>query len=175
MTRECTVIIVTLFLTACGQSTNSDLKIPDKPVPASDSRTAIITYDTAQHWIFRNDTPATLSTKEINDIEDILKLFVAEYNAAQEKYIAETQLKLPDHKLANEDFMIELKNYSRQYVPVINAKGEKEIWVNCFCIISGTDWRERVVIVDDGGKCFFNLKVNLTTRTYYDESVNGEA
>ncbi len=175
MTKECLVIIVTLSLIACGKSTNSDLKIPDKPVPASDSKTTIIKYDTTQHWIFKNGTPTTLSPKEITDIEEILKLFVADYNAAREKYIAETQPKLPDQRLANEDFMIELKNYNRQYVPVINARGEKEIWVNCFCIINGTDWRERVVIVDDGGKCFFNLKINLTARTYYDESVNGEA
>src|SRR5687767_5549533 len=97
MTRECIlVIIVTLLLTACGHSTNFDLKIPDKPVPASDSQTAIIKYDSTQHWIFKNGAPTTLSITEINDIEGILKQFVSKYNTGQEKYILETQPKSPD-------------------------------------------------------------------------------
>ena len=30
-------------------------------------------------------------------------------------------------------------------------------------------------MVDDGGNCFFNVKVNLNTGQYYDLMVNGNA
>ena len=31
------------------------------------------------------------------------------------------------------------------------------------------------MIVDDGGNCYFNFKINLTTKKFYDLRVNGEA
>ena len=60
-------------------------------------------------------------------------------------------------------------------MPTINSKGEKEVWVNCFCGQWDKSSRTNPVIVMDGGNCFFNLKINLTTGQYYELIVNGEA
>lgn len=175
MARGNILIIVTLLLTACNQSPKSELKISDKLVPASDSQIAIIKYDTALHGMFKNGTPTTLSVKEINAIEEIMEQFVSEYNAKWETYILEKQPKSPDYRLSKEDFLIELRTYGRQYVAIVNINGDKEIWINCFCQIDGTDWKERVIVTKDGGKCHFQLKVNLTTKTFYEVNINGEA
>jgi len=66
-------------------------------------------------------------------------------------------------------------SYNIQLVPVLNSIGQKEVWVNCLC--SGTDdnWKKGITVVDDGGNCFFNLKINLTLKISYDFFVNGYA
>jgi hypothetical protein len=37
----------------------------------------------------------------------------------------------------------------KQLIAATNNKGEKEVWVNCFC---------RIYLVEDGGNCFFILR-----------------
>ena len=87
---------------------------------------------------------------------------------------------------------IMLNQYNRQYIATTNEGGQKEVWLNCFCkekegknrkvikqehkvSTSKENWRKKVVKVFDGGKCYFNLKVNLLTEKYYDFIVNGKA
>jgi hypothetical protein len=62
-------------------------------------------------------------------------------------------------------------------VGAVNSNGEKIIWINCFCKTeesSFKDWKKNIVLVKDGGNCFFNLKANITTNTFTDFFVNGE-
>ncbi|MEH6657058.1 hypothetical protein [Leeuwenhoekiella marinoflava] len=80
-----------------------------------------------------------------------------------------------------------INEYYRQYIPYINEKGERIIEVNAFCEIlelppkpdslsqgwTKQDWKNEMVIVDDGGTCYWQMKVNLTTNGYYDLSANG--
>ncbi len=55
----------------------------------------------------------------------------------------------------------------------INEEGEKEVWVNCFCKTDGQNWKKESIQVDDGGNCYFRVKINLTTGKYHDLMVNG--
>ena len=117
----------------------------------TDTNCAIIPYQPDCYWIFKNVQATTLSEREIQVVDSI-------YTYCKN-----------DHR----DELIKHANYKRQYVPVINNKGEKEVWVNCFCDYE-SDWQKRIVIVFDGGKCFFNLKINITKKEYYDFGTNGE-
>lgn len=120
----------------------------------------VIEYDARfRDYDFKNARPAALGKDEIGEVESLLKKAVDEYNARQK----------------SKDQIINLAEYKRQFVPFVNEKGEKEIWVNCFCSENFDDWRTRVVAVEDGGKCFFNLRVNLTAKKYGNLNVNGEA
>jgi hypothetical protein len=49
------------------------------------------------------------------------------------------------------------------------------VWINCFCNYEELDWKKSMVFVKYGGKCYFNLRVNLSRGTYYDLMVNGSA
>ncbi len=53
---------------------------------------------------------------------------------------------------------ISLENYNRQYVAAINAKGEKVVFINCFCEHRATNWKKVLNEVTDGGNCFFTFK-----------------
>ncbi len=118
---------------------------------------AILSYDISAPYEFRDLKKAELTKRDFNDIEIQLSKCVSEYNHT--------------HKFSN----INLRNYKRQYIAVTNAKGEKEVWVNCFCEIENDNWKKEIEVVFDGGDCYFDLKINLSTKKYYDLMVNGVA
>jgi hypothetical protein len=68
-----------------------------------------------------------------------------------------------------------LRVHLRQYVCVLDLKGDKLVWVNCFCSAYNNEWRTKLFMVDDGGNCYYSFIVNLTTGKYYNLFVNGEA
>ncbi|MCW3084603.1 MAG: hypothetical protein JWP12_1969 [Bacteroidetes bacterium] len=67
-----------------------------------------------------------------------------------------------------------LSDYKRQYFPSYNDKNEKVIWVNYFCD-DPDNWKKSMVMVDDGGNCYFQFKINLSKKKIYDFMVNGNA
>jgi hypothetical protein len=107
---------------------------------------------------FKNSSPAALSDQEIQTVKDILKKAVDEYNSKNKNYPLEP-----------------FDKYKFQFVGLFNSKGEKEVWVNSFCTDFDKNWRTELIMVEDGGRCFFNFYVNLTKQTFDRFSVNGEA
>lgn len=131
----------------------------------SDTTTAIIKFDAADMpYIFdKNSPPATLTSQDLEQIDSLLLVCVADYN----KTIRQ------DLQFMKIDLVSRL--YKKQLVAVINSLGEKEVWVNCFCEDFSSSWKTELLLVDDGGSCFFNFKINLKSLKYYDFSVNGLA
>lgn len=66
--------------------------------------------------------------------------------------------------------------YKRQYVPFIK-NGQKYVWVNFFCgdVKQYPYWRKKPVLVFDGGNCYFNVTINLSTEKYFSLYINGMA
>ena len=77
----------------------------------------------------------------------------------------------------------DFNDYRFQLVPSINEKGEKIVWINAFCFGEWgsqrrSEWRKKIYprhMVDDGGTCFFDLKINLTLNNYSEFGMNGFA
>lgn len=121
---------------------------------------------------FPDSTALNLSKKEIDTLEHLIKRCISDYNSElKRRFEREGQNMDNLHLYLIEDF----SNYKRQYVPSINEDGEKEVWVNSFCSADGWDWRNKILGVDDGGNCYFDLTVNLSTGDCYDIQVNGYA
>jgi hypothetical protein len=116
-----------------------------------------------------------LTQAEIEEIEIILKQCIDAYNPDQKIQFDTISKAHPDYNLKIDNFVIDLTRYKRQYFPVINSAGQKEVWVNCFCNDFDKNWRTEMLIVDDGGNCYFNLTINLTTKTFSSFMVNGNA
>ncbi|WP_041301288.1 hypothetical protein [Lacinutrix sp. 5H-3-7-4] len=79
-----------------------------------------------------------------------------------------------------------ITNYNKlykQYVPYYNKDNERIILVNTFCRIPGSptkdnfdelfDWKNYYLIIDDGGACFWNIKINIDTKKAFDLNING--
>lgn len=179
MTRHLTLLpfILTICLTSCGQTkTETKNQEQNQNVYAVDtSVVAILPFDTTQHWAFKDSKPTDLTNDDLLKIEKILNKCINDYNPDQERQFKEINDKHPEYKLDKKNFTIDLTRYKRQYVAVINTKGEKEVWVNCFCGAGNQNWRKNLIFVKDGGNCYFNLKINLTTGHYYELMVNGNA
>lgn len=135
----------------------------------------ILKYDSTMHRFFKDSKPAELNLSEIKEIELLLSKCINTYNSKQLKRFEKDTKENLRYKISKSQYIIDLKRYDRQFVSVINKKGEKEVWVNCFCITSSHNWKKMIFIVDDGGNCFFHLKINLSKKMYYNLSVNGIA
>lgn len=127
------------------------------------TKIAILPLDTS-YYQFKNSKATVLSNKDLQLTEDILIKCIENNNNNRDtsKHVLE---------------YIDLRNYKRQYVPFINKRGEKLVWVNCFCTgaFNFPDWKKEIVMVNDGGSCFFNVIINLTAKKYGNLFINGYA
>jgi len=178
MTRLLTILtlIFILFLTSCGQNRSGNKaksEVADL-VKVNTSIIAILPF-TASHLSFKDCNPLTLTNNDLIDIEKLLRQFVEDYNPERERQYNEIITNNPGVEIDKKNFIIDLTRYKRQYIAMTNDKGEKEVWINCFCSTSNKNWRKESVFVCDGGNCYFNLKINLTTGKYRELRVNGDA
>lgn len=121
---------------------------------------AVIKYNPEFHsFIFKNVRPEDLYDVEFAQIDNFITKAVADFNSKQKD---NRQIK-------------DLSNYKFQYVTFYNENREKIVWVNAFCDDFGKNWRNEIIFVKDGGSCFFNFKINLSKREYFDFQVNGVA
>ena len=117
----------------------------------------------------------SLTKSEIIKLENLLTKNIVEYNTSK-KIKCDSLIKIKTENILNFCNPIKLSKYKRQLIAVVNFKGEKEVWVNCFRpspAFNPTDWRKRIISVDGGGEYFFNVIVNLTTNKFQDLKVNG--
>lgn len=64
--------------------------------------------------------------------------------------------------------------YNRQYLPYISKNGSKHVRVICLCKEGHNNkWKDGIILVDDGGDCYFELIINLKTNTFSDLMING--
>lgn len=139
------------------------------------SKYAILWFDTTDTWLFENARSSSLTQTEIEEIESILKKYIDAYNQNQQRQFDTISKAHPEYNLNVDNFVIKLSKYKRQYFPVINSAGQKEVWINCFCNDFDKNWRRDMLIVKDGGNCYFSLKVNLITKKISRFIVNGDA
>lgn len=124
---------------------------------------AIVSVRENMNWAFgRNYKPWT---PEPNDIELAEKLLKECFDKEKSGTV-------------NPFFGKSLDEYNRQFIGAVIEGGNRVILVNCFCRSEEkilNKWRDELVLVADGGNCFFHLKVNIDTGRYYGLMVNGYA
>jgi hypothetical protein len=123
----------------------------------------IIPFDTSDN----NNKQFVLSSQDLTEIERLLTASIDEYNLRQTERFNEVN-KHQENKVDKNEYIIDLKNYKRQYILKINSQGEKEVWIKGAC---DGDFG----LVMDGGKCYFDLEINLTKKTYSNFGINSEA
>lgn len=157
--RQGLTLVFFFLCFGCGERKAQTISVaePDPNIPAPS-----VPVDTTDGQPFRaviqEGTGAVpLSVPEIKFVDSLLERQVEEHNRKSEKGHA-----------------IDLAKYNRQYFPRITADGEKVVEVNCFCEVSkDDDWKRLRLKAQDGGECYFHLKVNLTTRRVVRFYTNG--
>jgi hypothetical protein len=159
-----------MMVISCDQKKNSG----DSGSITYDSSYAVIPHDTSNKYymnrvnaMFGKDLKAILLTREdFITIDSLFNACVVDYNNSEK-----------DNR-----FKIDLSKtfYWKQIIAVINNRGEKEVLVNCLCDaydlqkLTQTDWKTQIMMGKGGGNCYFNFKINLSVKKYFDLSVNGE-
>ena len=167
--------IVLILILSCNETKNMT-EITQSNHELSESDYVILPFQEKWYWIFKNVTPTELTQTELTEIEEILKIAVDKNNQAQKEYLKKQSIENPKYKQEKTGFELKLNGFKRQYVPVTNELGEKEIWINFFCRDFGSEsWKTDLFTVFDGGNCFWNIKVNLTKKEYYKLGINGNA
>jgi hypothetical protein len=149
------------LLTACISSTaaHGQTKSARHVDP---SRYVVFKFDKTNDFVFMNSDharPTTLSPSEVDDMESLV-------DSAYQQLLKN----LP----ANYQGLKHLSAYKRQYVAIINGKGQKEVRINFFCD-APKDWRKNVIIVEDGGACYLQITINCTLRKASELIPNGVA
>ena len=114
----------------------------------------------------------TLSTTELDAATSLLTKCITDYN----DQIREGFKKRGEKKRYARMYQImSLSKYKVQFVPYLNEKGEKEIWINGFCSDYNTDWKTEIVHVFDGGNCYFTVRLNISNNNCIEVGTNGYA
>jgi len=115
----------------------------------------ILKYDRNWYWIFKEAKVASLNQNELDEIESIILLAQKERNKHEKQRLEEANKELPNDQRTKTGYEIELAGKKRQYISVLNPKGEKEVWINFFCNDFDSDyWKKFPIEVSDGGNCY---------------------
>ncbi|SHH88260.1 hypothetical protein [Flavobacterium defluvii] len=80
--------------------------------------------------------------------------------------------------------LLELKERYMQYLCYINDDGDKIVYINSFCDIPTIykngkeellDWQNEMIDIADGGSCYWNMKINISTQSYFELMINSES
>lgn len=178
------ILISSLILVSCHSHSIDIPKHSRAYLSIDTSRYAILNADSvhADQIIDGVHKSTNLSNDELVQVEHFIHRAVAVYNTnVQVSYekdlktakVRHSEGEVYDHKIKG------FEKYYKQLITYIDPRNDKIVWVNCFCDIDEFDlrktWRKSIVLVMDGGNCFFQLKINLTKGTIYDFRVNGVA
>jgi hypothetical protein len=115
---------------------------------------SLFTYDSAFYGYFDKNVKAyDLNTKELFQVDQILNRCISQHLSMRSE------------------------EYFKQCIAIKNSENETIVWVNCLCKQThfSKTYQYDIIHVNDGGDCFFSVKINLTKGNYYDLFINGLA
>lgn len=149
------IICLTNVVISCGQVVQTN------GIKIDTSKTAIVPIDPKAIFLDSTLIQLALTQEELKTIDSLLIACVNDYNSHQGK--DGKQLKIDLNKY----------NYRKQLLVGKSKEGDKKVWVNCFCQTwSKVNWRTEIIRVNDGGDCYFNFVIDLTSKKFHDLRVN---
>ena len=150
------------LLYACGDSKHVSKSPFFETNKIDASRIAIISADSEGYymeadtsWFTKSGQSTYLTELEISELDKILNICIDSNYKFNNK-------KMDSHKW--------LSKFRRQYVPFINDRGEKLVWINCFVPFRFfNNWKSEIIhpnMIMDGSEWIFNVTINLTTKRF---------
>lgn len=141
-------IFLLLFLFSCNDKKNN---ISEKLIKNADGKIYIaLVKNCFNHKSFdlTNGEVELVDKILIKTVEDLETEYAEMYSTAKGKKLE-----------------IDLRNYKRQYCAFYNSKGEKLVYINCFCNEEHKgNWYKNFFSVYGGGICYFSGEINLNTK-----------
>lgn len=165
-------ILLLIILVSCnaGPGEKSSVETPvtattrtlESPTLEVNQNWMIVTKEQAEEtgiasWLVESDGFWTPSEDDIFKLEEGL----AEYLSQNSSYFFSQP---PAWERLNE--------YQRQFIG-LERGGRQIIYGNYFCNSGGVNWWEKLVIVEDGGDCFFQIEYDVESEMFIKLLVNG--
>lgn len=172
------VLTVAASMASCGVSTHFNTVRPpaagQKPPPIRfESELPVVTNSAAQGIIVPARYGAAVLNQCSRSVPDgKFRLWVPTGND-----VKELEQQLPSFvgrhlPVYLDELPQPLDDYKRQYVGLSNDSG-KFVYVNLFLADSRMDWRQRAIVVCDGGAAFFGVLYNVGTHRFVHIAYNG--
>ena len=160
------LVLVMLLVQSCSgyKTENRKLIVESKPVKFIDVKSKTIKGVVVPKEYFQGKDPNsgnywTITDFDFENLENRLEKYLRDEANLQ------GNTNLPD----------KFRKYNRQYVGKIE-EGKKIIFINFFCGHHDFDyWKLDLVIVLDGGDCFFSIEYDIQTKKFSQLLINGEA
>ncbi|HEX7846715.1 MAG TPA: hypothetical protein VF476_13015 [Chitinophagaceae bacterium] len=120
---------------------------------------AVLPIGEKASW-FKSHQSFALTREEFKIIDSLLAACIKENNS---RYSDTSNPRLNGY--------IYLDRYKRQYIPFIKNEN-RIVFINCFTDSFSSDWRKKIVDVDGGGRNYFNLFLNLATKSCHEFWIN---
>lgn len=165
--RRIIVIIsfILIYIHAIAQTDDLDIKQLFK---VNDTCIATLPLDISEQWAWHLEgcSPIDISCFSKSKIDSIVKLL--------KKAVIKHNNSISADILGGDIYIGE---YFIQIVGGVNDNEEYVFWINCLCnkYINKLqlNWRNKIIRVHDGGKCFFHVIINLTNLSSRNFYVNG--
>jgi hypothetical protein len=121
----------------------------------------------------------------LDNFSKFYKPTIQNYRSAETLLISEIKKQSLTENSNNLD-TLSIRNYYRQYSFYMNENKDSMVHINAFCYILDSpvdscgimtfrpwNWRKEVIFILDGGDCFWQTLINLTTKKIEYLSVNG--
>jgi hypothetical protein len=132
----------------------------ESPTPVTNQSWVIVTKEQAEEiasWLGGSSGFWTPS------VDDIIKL---------EEKIAEYLSQNPSQFYSQPPVWERLDEYQCQYIG-LERGGRRIIYGNYFCENGGINWHQKLVIVEDGGDCYFQVEYDVERDLFIKLLVNG--
>jgi len=159
MTKPILGLLIFIGVVSCGQN-KSSTATKNEQLLFDTNKIAILPIDTTNHRLFKNTSSTELTKQDLKIIYGLLTACINSHNFNRDTTNTFSKY-------------IHLSKYKLQYVPFIDSKGDKKVYINGFCVLDDfTYWKQTLVDVADGGSCFFHVTLNLTTNKYEKLFIN---
>ena len=164
-------ILLLINLAACNALLGDKLPVDipltataESPTAVANQNWMIVTEEYAEEmriasWLVESDGFWTPS------VDDIIKL---------EEKIAEYLSQNSNQFYRQPPVWERLDEYQRQYIG-LERGGRKIIYGNYFCKSGSVNLRQELVIVEDGGECYFQVEYDVESNSFSKLLVNGES
>ncbi len=132
----------------------------------------IIKLNSEKH---NNNRVNELTTNQIDSILVILNKAIENYN---DKIVSNYLAKGKKYCKDSISGILDIKNYKFQIKPITNSDDQK-FWIHGFCKgfyneseYTRINWRNKMMMVADGGDCFIDCSINLTKKIFENFQIN---
>jgi hypothetical protein len=134
-------------------------------------RSAFVAFDEQVFWLEGKHNVWKPTIEQVETAECILKeKLVSDAHLWSQKL--DSSYTIEDYSSANG--LVEIYWHYRQYSGATNDRGDRLVCINSFCDPK-RHWRRNFVWVLDGGDCYWQAVINLTTNEVEVFEVNGDA